>query len=218
MDVNYDLEKLEKKTASLIFQDGIFDMSLGLVLIAFGIATLLYPILGDPWDSLFGFLLYLVIAIPLFMVQIFVTRPRLGEVKLSTKRKKKNMTIMVFGLVVLLSNIVVFILIFVDVIQFSGHAYFMAAIFGLIPLILFTLMAYFMDFKRLYLVGSLFSLGFFLKEIFTINNLILLGNIIFIGLGAVIVTIGIVYLIRFLKKYPKVTVKDYEYEEIRSQQ
>ncbi|NHK31738.1 MAG: hypothetical protein FK730_10330 [Asgard group archaeon] len=218
MDVNYDLEKLEKKTASLIFQDGIFDMSLGLVLIAFGIATLLYDKLGDPWDSLFGFLLYLVIAIPLFMVQIFVTRRRLGEVKFSTKRKKKNMTIIAFATVLLLSNIVVFILIFADVIQFSGHAYFMAAIFGLIPLILFTLMAYFLDYKRLYIVGSLFSLGFFLKEIFTIQNLILLGNIIFIGLGVVIVTIGVVYLIRFLKKYPKVMVKDYEYEEIRSQQ
>jgi hypothetical protein len=218
MDVNYDLEKLEKKTASLIFQDGIFDMSLGLVLIAFGIASLLNDKLGDPWDSLFGFLLYLVIAIPLFMVQIFVTRPRLGEVKLSANRKKKNMTIIAFGLVVLLSNIVVFILIFTEVIQFSGNAYFMAAIFGLIPLILFTMMAYFMDYKRLYIVGSLFSLGFFLKEILSIQNLVLLGNIIFIGLGVAIVTIGVVYLIRFLKKYPKVTVKDYEFEEIQSQQ
>jgi hypothetical protein len=152
------------------------------------------------------------------MVQIFVTRPRLGEVKLSANRKKKNMTIIAFGLVVLLSNIVVFILIFTEVIQFSGNAYFMAAIFGLIPLILFTMMAYFMDYKRLYIVGSLFSLGFFLKEILSIQNLVLLGNIIFIGLGVAIVTIGVVYLIRFLKKYPKVTVKDYEFEEIQSQQ
>jgi hypothetical protein len=218
MDVNYNLEKLEKKTASVLFQDGIFDMSLGLVLIVFGIATFLYDKLGDPWDSLFGFFLYLAIAIPLFLVQAFVTKPRLGVVKYTTERIKKNKIVIAIGIVILLSNIVVFLLIIADVIQFTGHAYFMAAVFGLIPLIIFTLMAYFMDFKRLYIVGPLFSLGFFLKEIFTLQNLALVGNIIFIGLGVVIVTIGIVCLIRFFKKYPKVVVQDYEFEETTDQQ
>ncbi|NHJ48695.1 MAG: hypothetical protein FK733_13000 [Asgard group archaeon] len=213
MDVNYNLDKLEKRTASVIFQDGIFDMSLGLVLIAFGIASMLYNILPDPWSSLFGFLLYLVIAVPLFSIQFFVTRPRLGVVKYTTERKQKNMAAIAIGIVILLSNIVVFILIFTEVIQFSGNEYLMAVLFGMIPLIIFLSMAYFMNFKRLYLTGSLFSVGFFIKEIFTIQNLRLAGNIIFISLGVIIVTIGIVCLIRFLKKYPKIEVQDDEFPE-----
>jgi hypothetical protein len=213
MDTNYDLNKLEKKAASVIFQDGIFDISLGLVLIAFGIASMLYGILPDPWDSLFGFLLYLIIAVPLFLVQFYVTRPRLGVVKYTSERKQKNMTVIAFGIVILLSNIVVFILIFTDVIQFTGNEYLMAALFGLIPLIIFLAMAYFMDFKRLYIIGPIFSAGFFIKEIFSIQGLNLVGNIIFISLGVIIVTIGIVCLIRFLRKYPKIEVQDDEFPE-----
>jgi hypothetical protein len=212
MEANYNLEKLEKRTASVIFQDGIFDMTLGLVLVAFGIASLLSNYLPDPWDSWFGFLLYLVIAIPLFLIQAFVTRPRLGVVKYTTERKKKNLAMIAIGTVLLLSNIVVFFLIFLDIIEFTGHGYLMAAIFGLIPTVLFLLMAYFMDFKRLYIIGPIFGLGFTLKEIFSLVSLALVGNIIFISLGVIIISIGIVFLVRFLKKYPKLKVPDYEFQ------
>ena len=218
LDTNYDLDKLEKKAASAIFQDGIFDMTLGLVLIAFGIAAMLYNQLSDPWDALLGFLIYIVIAVPLFLVQAFVTRPRLGVVKYSLKRKKRNMTIIAIGAAILLSNVIVFILIFTEVIQFSGHTYLMAAVFGVIPLTVFTLMAYFLDVKRLYVIAFLFSSGFFLKEIFSILSYNLVGNIIFISLGVIIVSIGLVFLIRFLKKYPKVVVQDYEFKETANQQ
>lgn len=218
MNENYDLKKLEKKTASVIFQDGIFDMSLGLVLIAFGIASLLYNKLSDPWDGLFGFLLYLVIAVPLFLVQAFITKPRLGVVKYSTERKKKNMIIISIGVIILLSNVIVLILFFVDVIQFSWNSYLMAILFGLIPLIIFTLMAYFMEFKRLYIIGTLFSIAFTLKEILTLQGFNLIGNIVFISLGVIIVTIGIACLIQFFKKYPKIMVQDYEFKEPGIQQ
>ncbi len=218
MDSNNDLDRLEKKTASLNFQDGIFDMTLGLVLVAFGIASLLYNYLPDPWNSLFGFLLYLVIAIPLFLVQFLVTKPRLGIVKYGAKRKKINIAIIAVGVVILLSNIVVFILIFTDTLQFNGNVYLMAVIFGLVPLTIFTLMAHFMSFKRLYLIGTIFSISFTMKEILTIQNFDLIGNILFLSLGVVIISIGLVCLIRFLKKYPKVPVIDHEFREITSQQ
>ncbi|NHJ87428.1 MAG: hypothetical protein FK734_18340 [Asgard group archaeon] len=218
MESNHDLDKLEKKTASVIFQDGIFDMTLGLVLVAFGIASLLYNYLPDPWDSLFGFLLYIVIAIPLFLIQFLVTKPRLGIVKFGAKRKKINFVIIAVGVVLLLSNIVVFILIFTNILQFTGNVYLMAVIFGLIPLTVFTLMAYFMSFKRLYLIGTIFSISFTMKEILTIQDFNLIGNILFLSLGVIIIVIGLVCLIRFLKKYPKVPVIDHEFREITSQQ
>jgi len=85
---SYDLDKLEKKTASVLYQDGIFDISLGLVLIVYSLAMFVYDIWPETLTVLFLFISYAVLATPLFLVQAFVTKPRLGIVKYTAKRKK----------------------------------------------------------------------------------------------------------------------------------
>ncbi|HUU78808.1 MAG TPA: hypothetical protein VMX55_10710 [candidate division Zixibacteria bacterium] len=215
---NLDLEKLEKETASIIYQDGIFDISLGHVLIAFGIAALLSNLVSEVWDTILGLIIYLVVFIPIWLVYFFVTKPRLGIMEFGIKRKKRNAIVIALVTLILVANIVVFILMIIDVIQFSGQGYLLAVIFGLIPLVIFTSMAYFLSFNRLYLTGFLFSVGFFLKEILTLQDLVLLSNIIFISIGGVIVAIGLVCLIRFFKKYPRIEVENNEYKENGNQQ
>ena len=212
MNENIDLEKLEKKAAATIFQDGIFDISLGHVLVAFGIASWLYGIINDTLSTILALVIYLAVIIPLYFVNFFVTRPRLGVVKFGIKRRRRSVLVLTLVSILLIANIVIFILIFTDVIQFNGQGYLFAAIFGLIPLVIFTGMAYFLSFRRLYIIGPLFSIAFFLKEILKLQGLELISNIVFTGIGVIIVTVGIVYLIRFLKKYPKVEVDSTEFE------
>jgi hypothetical protein len=50
-------------------------------------------------------------------------------------------------------------------------------------------------------------------QLFTILDLILIGRISAMAMGAVIITIGAVFLFRFLKKYPKVEGQDYEFKK-----
>ena len=211
MNENIDLEKLERKAAAAIYQDGIFDITLGHVLIAFGIASWLYGIVNETLSIVIGLVIYLVVIIPILLVNFFVTRPRLGIVKFGIKRRRRSTLVLTSVSILLITNIVIFILIFTDVIQFNGQGYLFAAIFGLIPLVIFTGMAYFLSFSRLYIIGTLFSIAVFLKEILVLQDLELISNIVFIGIGVIIVTIGIVYLIRFFKKYPKVEVDSDEF-------
>ena len=209
----YDLNKIEKKTASIIYQDGIFDMTLGLALIVYGIAMFLYDIWPETTVVLIMFGIYAVLATPLFLIQAFVTKPRLGVIKYAAKRKKIRLGIIVFTAVLLVANIILFILIAKNIIQFNGSEYLIATIFGLVPLIVFIIMAYFMAFNRLYLIGVLFSIAFFLMQLFAILGYDLIGRILVMVFGVVIIAIGAVFLFRFLKKYPKVEGEDYEFEK-----
>ncbi|NPE10002.1 MAG: hypothetical protein GNW80_17110 [Asgard group archaeon] len=217
MNENSDLEKLEKKAASALYQDGIFDISLGHVLIAFGTASWLENHVNETVSILLALIIYFAVVIPIWFVYFFVTKPRLGTVKFGLKRRRSNTIVISLVTFLLIANIVVFILIFTDIIQFSGYEYLLAAIFGLIPLVIFTAMAFFLSYNRLYLTGFLFSAGLFLKEVLTLQGLDLYSNIVFISIGAIIVAIGLAFLIRFLKKYPKIQVSSNEYQEIGNQ-
>lgn len=217
MNENLDLEKLEKKAASSLYQDGIFDISLGHVLVAFGTASWLENHVSETLSILLALIIYFAVVIPIWFVYFYVTKPRLGTVKFGLKRRRSNAFVISLVTLILIANIVVFILMFTEVIQFSGHEYLLAAIFGLIPLVIFTAMAYFLSYNRLYLTGLLFSVGFFLKELLTLQGLFLYSDIVFIGIGVIIVIIGLVCLIRFLKKYPKIKVSSHEYQEIGNQ-
>ncbi len=211
---NYDLDRLEKKTASVIYQDGIFDMTLGLVLIVYGVAMFIYDLWPETTVVLILFILYAVLATPLFLIQVFVTKPRLGIVKYTPKRKKKRLGMIIFTAVLFVANVVLFILIANNILQFSGSVYLMAAIFGIVPFIVFVIMAYFLDFNRLYLIGVLFALAVFLMQLFAILGYSLIGRISVMVFGVVIIAIGAVYLFRFLKKYPKVEGDGHEFKEI----
>ena len=159
------------------------------------------------------FIFYAVFATPLFLLQAFVTKPRLGIVKFAAKRKKKRLGIIIIAATLLVANIVLFILIAKDIVRFSGNDYLIAVIFGLVPLLVFILWAYFLDYKRLYLVGVLFSIGVFLMQLFAIFSMDLLGRFSVIGMGIVIIILGAVSLFQFLKKYPKIAGPDNEFKE-----
>jgi hypothetical protein len=211
MESYKNLDKLERKIGSLVFQDGIFDISLGIALIVYGIASFLYDIWPETYIIVFMLVLYAILATPAFLVQAFITKPRLGTIKYGAKRRKKKYSMIVLAGVFLVANIILFILISTGVIPpFTGNDYVIAAIFGLVPLIAFLLMAYILDFKRLYVIGPLFSMALPIRIISSVLNIELWGNIFLILWGILIIAIGALCLWRFLKKYPKAEEMEYE--------
>ncbi len=209
MNENMDLKKIEKKAWISYFQDGLWDIFIGLLLLNFGIAPLIGAVINSNYSQgelsdLISYSIILIVAyITLYCGKKYITAPRLGRAKFSTERKSKTKkTTIVFGLSALFGALV-FILIATDFFPFNYALQFGAIVFSVNAIIVFSAWAYFFDFNRLYLYGWFFAASIVLVEVSHPYVGITYDNVIGFGVfGGIIVLIGIAYLIRFLKKYP----------------
>ncbi len=202
MNDKMNLKEIEKRAWKSYFQDGLFDILLGLLLLSFAFFPFLEQI-GVPY-----LLNYLIAFSPAYVIffagKKYITVPRLGRAKFSAERRSKKkktrivLTIsVVFGLIVFLSTVA-------NIFPLKSNIHFGAVAFGANAIIVFSLMAYFLDFNRLYLYGWFFAASIFLVE----SSRSIVGstydNVIGFGLfGIIMIFIGAVYFIRFLRKYPR---------------
>ena len=202
MNENIDLKKIEKKAWTSYFQDGLWDILLGLILLNFGIAPLIEDITGITY--LLSYNVVLIVAFIIFYSgKKYITTPRLGKVKFSAERKtKQKKTTLVVALSVLF-GLIVFAFAATDFLSFKTTIYFGAILFGINAVIVFSVMAFFLDFNRLYVYGWFFALSIVIVEISRPYVSSTFDNIIGFGIfGGIILLIGIAYLIRFIQKYP----------------
>jgi hypothetical protein len=198
-----DLKKIEKRAFLISFQDGIWDMMLGWVLISFGIGAVLYDSLPTPLNSLLGILLFGVGLFLYFLLKFRVSRPRIGQVKFATQRKKN---ILLFGITIssiFILSTTFMILVWTGVISNVPPDINMALVFGLIPLFIFSTLAMILKFPRMFLIGIFFAVAMFFTEFWHRSGARLLGDLAQIFAGIPIFTWGVVYFINFLRKYPK---------------
>jgi hypothetical protein len=162
-------------------------------------------VLPNPFDKFILFI-FLGIGLGFFLLgKKYITQPRLGVVKFGLKRKGRKLK----TLIVLSINLVILLILFL--IRFTNpelNLEFPGFLDGLILGLLFItapicFAAYFIQYPRFYLYGLLVGISFFLTDLFYIfvpepfDTLIVYGLI-----SGIIIMIGIVLLIRFLKKYP----------------
>ena len=202
-----DLKTLEKKAWRSTFQDGIWDIYLGLILIGMGLGTLESIFnLPSPITSLIIIFVWDMIAV---FILIFgkkkITIPRMGFVKFGKKRKVVRKRLLVFlstnALILLLFVIFTPLGIF-DLLPFEGLAIpiFIGITFITLPL---SVIAYFLEFNRLFFYALVSGFSFFLTEL--LNQLVgapLDAILPFTFIGSLVLVIGFVYLRRFLKTYP----------------
>jgi hypothetical protein len=207
MEEQIDLKGLEKKAWRSAFHDGIWDIYMGLLILGLGTAPFGYRI-GLPAElgSMIIVLFWNTTAV-LFLIlgKKFITVPRLGYVKFGAKRKKVKKRL--FGF--LLFNIILAVVFLF--INLSGI--FESLNIGgltqplLIGLLLITvplsILAYFLEFHRLYIYAIFFGLGFFISELLYP----LVGSpfdlFLSLGLGGIaVILIGLIYFINFLRKHP----------------
>ncbi|MFX0030518.1 MAG: hypothetical protein ACFE8B_15005 [Candidatus Hermodarchaeota archaeon] len=205
MTKDEELKELEKKAWRSNFQDGLWDIYFGLLFIGIGIYTI--PQLFG-FDNTFGLIMILMIwdlsSVVLFIIgKKLITIPRIGFVRFSKKRVIKKIKLTIF-LSFMVGLNVVFLLLPFSGLNIKLDAFKTMLIIGTLFLTLpICVIAYFLQFERLYLIGVMGGVGLSITG--------LLGPIVgsplkyvltFCPIGSIIITWGIVIFIRFLKAYP----------------
>lgn len=208
---NMNLKELEKKAYRSTFQDGIWDVFLGIMLLNMAISVLLTTMDFTLLQSALGLA---VISIPLtafglaffILGKKYITVPRMGYVEFGPKRKSnRRKSIFVLSISAIL-GLLVFIL------TMSGKfSYVLRVKFPVIPIvftlnviIVFSILAYFFDFERLYIYAFLYAVPFVIgKPLQQITGYrYMLTTLLFIS-SSIMITIGLVFFVRFINKYPK---------------
>jgi hypothetical protein len=203
MSEEINLKELEKKAWRSTFKDGIFEIYFGILHLSLTLGIVLDALLPIPYDSI---LIFSIIGCGLIFFLIgkkYISQPRLGKVKFGRTRiarKAKTIAVLTVNFIILL---VILLVVPQLSVELPGYLYglIMGLLFFTLPL---CFVAYFLQFKRLYLIAILVGLSYFLDEIFRLmlipepfNSLLAFGIV-----SMIIISIGIVVFIRFLKNYP----------------
>jgi len=203
-----DLKQIERKAFRSTYQDGLWDIYWGLIVVcmAFFIAR---PEEGYSAWNILMMLASFFVSYSLFWVgKKFITMPRMGQVVFGPARKMKKITLaIILGVVILFQVAIVLISVVgwlnqiwmmkVEIfLQLGGTERLMVAAIGALfigPSMI--LIAYFNEFLRGYYIAILMTLAVFL--------MILLNQPIYpVILGLAILLPGLVLFFRFLQKYP----------------
>jgi len=187
MSEKINLKELERKAWTSYFEDGLWDIFMGLLMLTGGIRALTDNVL---------FTLGFVPAVLVVVVgKRFITTPRIGHVKFGRSRKVKQRRLIA---IISISVIATFVLLLLPLSGLALPKISISPIIAVWIAVIFGLLAYYMDFRRLYLYGLLFAMsevlwGQFDKPVGSITQTIS---------GIAILLIGLFVLVRFLRKYP----------------
>jgi len=205
MAEHIDIKAMEKKAWISTFQDGLWDIYFGLLIMGMGFSWL-GGFFGLPetvnvivtvmsWDigAVFVF----------FLGKKFITQPRMGFVKFGQIRKKRNKLLGLFIGLMVAFTLITFIFTLIGMFQLQLPGFMVMLLIGLLFITLpFSIIAYFLQLKRLYLYAILGGFGLFISEILEpiigapYHDIITFG-----GIGSVITITGIIIFIKFLKRY-----------------
>jgi len=197
MSEKLNLKELERKAWRSFFDDGLWDIFLGLQLASMGVSGLLdRSSLTKNWGMAIYIGLLVVIMLSFWLAKRFITVPRIGRVKFGHKRKVRRIKT---ALVLFVSVIFGLIVMLLTTATRSGI---MPAIWAINMLVVFGAMGYFLDFERLYFIGLMYAIAIPFNEILIALEVIRIGPYLFLACGAITVAMGIFYLVRFLNNYP----------------
>ena len=206
MSEDIDLKELEKKAWRSTFEDGIFEIYFGILHLNITIGVIIDEVLPTPYRLI---VMFSIIGLGLTFLLIgkkFISEPRLGKVKFGRTRIIRKVKTIAVLTVNFLALLIIFLISALNPqlrLQLPGYLFDL-----IVGLLFFTLpicfIAYFLQFKRLYIMALLLGLGFSLDELFTLFPIPeLIGSILAFGVISIsIICMGIVVFIRFLRKYP----------------
>lgn len=210
---NMNLKELEKKAYRSVFQDGLWDVFIGFFMAQFVVAPLLSDIgFSDFWSSMIWTIVLLVILAMVMILKKYVVAPRLGTVRLNTKKKRR------FGVVLGLIN--VFLLLGILVGAFYVRLaelnidWLAPLTFIIVLLVGFSAVAWLFRQPRFYLYGALCTVAYAVGELlYRYAGANHHGLPITFGISSFLVTLtGILLFVTFIRKYPK-TDSDLYFQE-----
>ena len=208
MSAMLDLREIERRAFRSTYQDGLWDMCWGAIVMAMAIS------MHRPEDGYGPANIILATVVPVVAGGLFwlgkklITLPRMGQVRFGPARKRRGRTLaIILGLVVLVQAGIVGLTALGWLnpqvgAQINGfladHSLERLAVAALGSLFVgpaMILIAYFIDFPRGYYIAVMMSLAVFL--------MILVNQPIYaVVIGGLIVLPGLVLFVRFLKRYP----------------
>jgi len=208
MSAMLDLKEIERRAFRSTYQDGLWDMCWGAIVMAMAIS------MHRPEDGYGPANIILATVVPVVAGGLFwlgkklITLPRMGQVRFGPARKRRGRTLaIILGLVVLVQAGIVGLTALGGLdpqvgAQINGfladHSLERLAVAALGSLFVgpaMILIAYFSDFPRGYYIAIMMSLAVFV--------MILLNRPIYaLIIGGLIVLPGLVLFVRFLKRYP----------------
>ena len=194
MEQKINLKQLEKNTASGIFQTGIIDIGMGMIFVI-STLTMIFDDIRYYLD-----ILYIIPVLFIMLTIRYVVQPRMGIVYFTRRRKRKN------GF--LIATITIFLVIFVAF-TFFGNTSTIAEyinprwiVTGIIFFICIAV-AFFLNFYRMYLYAFLLAGAFNWSEVISENpGILTVGGYAYLFASLILLIIGFVYLLKFLKNYP----------------
>ncbi len=192
MTGNIDLKEIERKAWTSFYQDGLWEFALGLAMIIIWIDMITQ-------DRLEWLMPAAMLAVPLFiyLIKRFVVIPRVGYVKFGGVRRVRNLkAVAVLAVSVLIGIAMAFAAggMIPDFHKWLGQNW-IPIFFLFKALIIFSLLAWLMDYPPLYYSGTVFALGLGLGSLFN-------SHLIFLAAWLLILIPGIYMFVRFLMKYP----------------
>lgn len=184
-----NLKEMENKAYRIYcVEDGLFDIFLGLIFVTGAIRSLTDNVL---------FTLGVAVAVIFYMLaKKYITNPRIGRVKFGRFGGSRQFNIM---LVLLVSITATVALLSLSLSGLGPAGTFAFPFVAVLLVVVFSALAYFLCFKRLYAYGLMFGVS----EVIWNTYGVPLGPMANLVTGSIIMTIGLVYLHRFLRKYPK---------------
>ena len=196
-----DLKKLERKAFTSIFEDGFFDIYLGILFLGVGLLTSLPETIPRILScGIFALIIGAGIIVFLGGKKI-VTVPRTGIIKIGRKRKaEKKKFVLILILLIVITGIFYVLTAnnFIEV-----EAYMSALFFGVFFAIPISLLANFLRIDRFYIHAILGGLSFFISELsYSLTSSSLYSFLAFLITGSLICATGVVFLYKFVQKYP----------------
>lgn len=191
MQADIDLKQIQRKVYISYFQDGLWDMLLGIFLVGWGLMVTFdfVGVMGGLWVAFYFIILGL---------KRWLTYPRAGYIKI-TEARKQQIRMVILGVVLLLLGLAVFLLFAVNSRPAWFSEYFMF-LFGVMMTVVIAMLGYWWKVTRWYVYAVLVFVAFTAHQWLEAPL-----NLTFTVPGGVIFLIGIVLLVRFLRKYPKAT-------------
>ncbi|MFX1588265.1 MAG: hypothetical protein ACFFC1_08925 [Promethearchaeota archaeon] len=126
----------------------------------------------------------------------------MGIVKFKPKRKAEKKKITLIFLIFFIITLIIYTFTVTNILDFEE--YFLPIVFGLFFTAPISLLAYIFRLYRLYIYAVLGGICFFISEFSYLKvNSSSIGFLSFIAVGSGVISVGLVLLVRFLRKYPK---------------
>jgi hypothetical protein len=203
MTEKMNLKEIEKKAYRFTFQDEIYDIMFGVLLVSFALAPILREVIG------LGYILFLVIPAPLILTlgKRYISVPRIGIVKFGLNRQVAHKKLVIISVILVIITLILLMMTITK--TFPGtlgtmlDGYAVPLIIGISTIIGMGVFAYIKDFPHLWIYGLIIGLSIPVAEVLYKTIGTPLNGIIAFGVpGIVILIYGSLILFRFLHKYP----------------